>query len=90
MHKDYSRDKLLEMGPYPNSWPRWPILPVKSRTKKKGHLPQLGYVTDPETVKIGEYIVVRDGNIFAPNNDDPVLDRYDSWQAMVDDGWVVD
>jgi len=86
--KDIAQDKLLEMGPNRDSWPMWPVLPLKNRTKKKGNIPQLGYVIDQ--CQPDGPIEVRDGNIFAPKSDDPILGTYWSWQAAIDDGWVVD
>lgn len=88
---DMAREKLLEMGPNPDSWPIWPVLPLKSRTKKEGSIPLLGYVADyglsgPAALPI----VVRSGIIYAPKKDDPVLGTYQSWQEVVQDGWVVD
>ena len=85
---DAYREALLRMGPDPNSWPLWPVLPVKSRTKKEASgIPQLGYLFEQAE---GEPLRVRDGNIYAPKADDPIIATYSSWQEMVADGWVVD
>ena len=83
---DKAREELLKMGPKPEVWPLWPLLPVKSRTKKVGPFPLLGYVMEEKSAVIKVY----GGDIFQVNQNDPVIATYETWDAMANDGWVVD
>jgi hypothetical protein len=81
------RDDLVMMQ-HPEQWPRWPKLPVVRRSefkKNTGVLLELGFHDD---VKPTVYLI----NLF-----DPILKlsdieqiKYESFDALIADGWHVD
>lgn len=80
------RERELSLGLMkdPGEWPVWPRLPVKSRTKKDpGGLMQLGVMLD------GYGATVYLGTMFDDLSKAPTL-QYATFEAAVDDGWVVD
>lgn len=82
---DILRERLLRMGPDPDTWPRWPVLPVKKPTQP--HF-TLGYCVDQ--LDCPGPIEVYEGDCWAPAVEDKVIATYPDWQAMADDGWTVD
>ena len=78
----------------PASWPCWPLLPLKRR-KGNGEWPDLGFVVEAE----GHYPKLSNGKItlFAepmPYEPKDLKDikqvTYDSVDALLADGWIVD
>lgn len=75
----------------PSLWPRWPILPVKrSKDRKHGVLAEFGMPDRPE-IKPIIYLA----NLF--DLSDKVTDfsklpklEYDTFDDLINDGWVVD
>ena len=76
--------KDLEYLKDPNLWPAWPVLPLK-RKKLSGGWPEFGYVIAVE----GQLTWIRSGNIFAMDPTDPVTYTYETPEALLADGWVV-
>jgi hypothetical protein len=85
----------------PYRWSQWPLLPVKNQSKAtpKDHgFPVMGLVFDVENLPSDctvEWFTVYECNLFmfsADIIDDPktVKHRYESYEAMLADGWVVD
>lgn len=79
----------------PEAWPAWPVLPVK----RYGHVPVREAPECGVVLAVGGHTsTVFEANLFTlPRNlreliDDPKIVRhvYDSAEAMVADGWVVD
>ena len=73
-------------------WPRWPVLPVKryGPTWQQGDLPEMGVLAACEEHR---HTVFLDVMLFGMDGDalkDAKRKEYDSFQAIVDDGWVVD
>lgn len=81
----------LEFMRKPTKWPRWPLLPLK-RPRGSGQMPECGfmvaekgilttvfrgYIWDNESVKLA----IRSGKDSK---------TYDSYEAIVADGWRVD
>ena len=72
----------------PGVWPAWPCLPLKRSAK--GALPECAYILDTGVCSIELPIKVFKGNIFRISDDDPVIATYDSVEALLAAGWVVD
>lgn len=77
---------------YPGGWPCWPFLPIKRSMSFGG--PQCGVIRDIGPLMQGVKVesVIYSYYIYSDKPFDPskVIARYDSIEAMVDDGWVVD
>lgn len=73
-----------------DSWSNWPVLPVKRHNRNQPHgLPDCG------VLYAGRGVVVFMANMWAlPKTEAEFLAlktyRYESAEAMVDDGWLVD
>ena len=91
------REKHLEMMQHPELWPMWPVLPLinRSETDREGFVVP-GCIADAN--ESGRYEVVMctmyqlpEGIItydeFYQSHPTKV---YDSYEAMLDDGWMVD
>lgn len=82
----------LEMMRSPDRWPCWPVLPLKRYDgKDRCGFPSTGLIAELDGVP---RFTVFDGNLFQRPLcfDDPKTVRYDydSFEAMLADGWVVD
>ena len=79
----------LEMMKRPHLWCRWPALPVK---RWIGQNLQTGIMTDTDHSKFRYWVY--EGNIFMIHDSIDVTEanihKYDSPEAVVADGWVVD
>lgn len=78
--------EIVEMKRFiqnPGMWPQWPVLPLKKLTRDWY---EFGYLIAEEG---GVSPIVRLGNIFTMSEKDPVRE-YDSIDAMLTDGWMVD
>lgn len=90
-----SKMYLLKCG----NWPRWPFCPVK-RYNKKEYLPECGIVTDIAPLSDKQHPngkcepVVRILNLFigwtGEEYNSAKKYEYESLDAMLADGWVVD
>jgi hypothetical protein len=71
-------------------WPHWPTLPVK-QYQPNGGWPKVGILFDRSAGSI-EPVIVYEHNIYAAKafDENKVLARYDTIEAMVADNWVVD
>ncbi len=74
------KSKSLESTKNPDSWIRWPLLPLR---QGEGIDAKLGFLIDSGVPQ------VHLGNIFALQEGGPVL-NYVSFEEIVADGWVVD
>lgn len=89
------QEKELQMMKEAFSWPLWPLLPVKKR-KPDGSWPTLGTMYSPhpgDAVKpiifketVDEIVMQSKSRSFIPT----VLQEYESIEAIVEDGWIVD
>lgn len=80
-----SRDDA-EMMRRPNLWPRWPVLPLKRRSAETG-FPETGMLVEASDVPLTTVLVgtIFDADVFAlPRKE------YESADAIVADGWIVD
>jgi len=83
----YNNDQ--DMIKHPDAWPQWPYLPVKRRKGAKATL-ECGVIYEGTGIK-----TVRVANLFAlPTEYQDFLTlpkyEYDSVDALLADGWVVD
>jgi hypothetical protein len=83
------RQKNLRMMRRPDDWPQWPCLPLVRREMKtdKDVLPEVGLLWDEAKPTV--YFI----NMFAlgsVNLTDVDKKEYMDWDALLDDGWVVD
>lgn len=83
----------IKMMTTPWEWPAWPFLPVKKRIP--GEWPDCALMVDLGTAEFHDVQpVIYEGNIFNFSNEpfdkDKVKARYESIDALVEDGWVVD
>ncbi len=73
-------------------WPYWPILPLK-RPDKNG-LPECGFITAhrgrPTTIIIANMYDDLGAKTIGELYEKYKLIEYDSFEAIVEDGWVVD
>ena len=81
----------LEGMKNPSSWPRWPVLPVKRHTEERGI--EVGILAEQDMTIPVEPVVYQTNMIglktWKDVFDAPQL-RYDSFEALIADGWVVD
>ena len=68
----------------PELWPNWPFLPLKRGSNQTREIAYL--LAEPRDKGYHLY----DGNMLAAKQSDPILKTYDSPEALVVDGWVVD
>ena len=84
------RKKHIDFMKDPSQWPLFPLLPVKQR-KEGLDFPRLGVIFStggPEVILETIYEVAK--LIELPNPDKGKWMIYESWDELVDDGWVVD
>lgn len=89
---DEKKVSIAEMKYSPN-WPMWPYLPVKRRNPGGGNT-EVGYLVDrsplgndaPPVVEPTVYL----RNIWDDTPGEPVKLPYANFEALIDDGWVVD
>lgn len=67
----------------PDRWPRWPLLPVK---RYKDDTLETGYLIEMK----GSKYVVYQNTIFCADPRTDAHFRYESFEAIVADGWRVD
>ncbi len=76
----------LELVNNPDAWPCWPRLPMKKYSDNQtGDFPEFGFIVEGggSTVYLGSVFGVIDmGQVKRKH--------YDSFNEMLDDGWVVD
>ncbi len=75
----------------PARWPNVVILPVKKHIAT-GKMPQMGLVMQPsrELPRLAPHPVVYLGNMWDPELKISDVIEYESLEALVADGWVVD
>ena len=78
----------LEMMQNPDSWPRWPFLPLIRRTKGLRPFGEEGLLYDDNVNKFTVYFA----NLFMlPENLAAFASKtYESYEAILADGWEVD
>ena len=79
---DKQRDKAM-MTNY-NAWRHWPLLPIKRPSNLPSRPPQCGVMIE------GHYNTVFLANLWDDNKVDAEQLVYDSLDALLEDGWVVD
>ena len=95
MVRGHTREEEIGMMSHPDRWPHTVVLPLKRRVEGKTW-PQVGYLRQlsmrhpapaPQPV-----VYLREIWRPAPADDKdvPLTAEYDSIEAIVDDGWVVD
>lgn len=72
----------------PPRWPMWPYLPVKKRSSKPGEGPECGTLFARSLDEKQPQPIIFDS--IDSKNRTTVIAQYDSLEAMVADGWVVD
>lgn len=78
------RDREKRMMNNPLDWPMWPYLPLK---RINTHEPSCGYIL----AQHGRETTVYLANIFDRGWKGPIdFKEYESFDAIIDDGWVVD
>lgn len=87
MRPVYGREKDIEMMSNPENWPRWPRLPIKRSDPTGNHQVEIGVMLALE----GHLTMVFKTNMFA-KIDHATTDKYvySDYEAIADDGWVVD
>ena len=80
--------KQLDMMQQPDTWPRWPFLPLIRRTKGLKPFGEEGLLYDDGEHKFTVYFA----NLFMlPQNLATCASKtYESYEAIVADGWEVD
>lgn len=76
------------MVPDPDSWPCWPVLPLKTTAKEFPD--NLGYMTGPLTGPTPKPYVVKWGNMYMVQEDDPIAGTYETVEDLLAAGWYVD
>lgn len=75
----------------PMGWPMWPWLPVKQRSENPGEWPKaFGCLFDDSRCSLCPVIYDVNAHIIKDKDEVKILKSYPSFEAMVDDGWVVD
>jgi hypothetical protein len=87
----HTRDEELDMMSHPDKWPHLFVLPLK-RPDPGGGWPELGFLKRPAMVTLAPAPepVVHLGAVWSPRKGDRPVAAYDSLEAVLDDGWVVD
>ena len=85
----------IKMMTTPWEWPAWPFLPVKKHSSTPGEWPECALMADLGNAGFSNVLpVIYEGNLFnfgnEPFDKDKVIARYESIDALVADGWVVD
>lgn len=85
-HQETAEEATLRMVPNPNTWPNWPVLPLKKRMPD--YELELGYIFEDG----GKTYKIYKGNVFAadPGKTDPIIAEFNSVEDMVLAGWIVD
>jgi hypothetical protein len=87
----YTRDEHIEMMQNPDRWPVFPVLPLVREGRKFNDPEKLGFLfcgalrganTDP-TVLVGVLGMTKHGEKLPRK-------KYESFEALYDDGWRVD
>lgn len=76
----------------PLRWPAYPFLPLVRR-RGDGNMPDLGLLIAPEESVIWDlnlYSLPRSGKLSDLRASSTVLARYETVEAMLEDGWEVD
>lgn len=79
----------LQMISEPERWPNVVILPVKKPTEP-GKMMQTGLLIQPSPLALPPEPVVYLGNMWDPEFKIEGVIEYESLEALVADGWVVD
>ena len=85
------RERNLNMMKSPDDWPVWPYLPLKRKVEGRPPLISFLYYDDED----GPYPILYGCSIYAVQDNDPPLHLcprtgYDSFEAILDEGWEVD
>lgn len=85
------RPEDLDILNNPDSWPLWPVMPMKHRTKKGDFgIPEIGFVISGRPwVYLSNYSSLKTGPL-APQLAGIGAAVYDSFEALLADGWMVD
>ena len=67
------------------SWPHWPVLPVKTRIP--GKFPAIGVILAEQGAVVYEVSMFE---VTQKNLQSCKVSRYESFEELHDDGWVVD
>lgn len=90
--KDPETEKALMQDP--DDWPCWPMLPVKRYSTKEGSWPETGLMIAKSNVAGGVEPTVYMLNLFGEHTIKEFIEckkhKYESLDALVDDGWIVD
>lgn len=81
----------LKMMQSPDDWPMWPWLPVKQLSTNPGEWPKLfGCLFDDSRRSLSPVVYDVNAHTIKDKDEVRILKSYESFEAMVDDGWVVD
>ena len=72
-----------------DQWPRWPVLPVK-KYKEQGQMPALGVMHINHVLPNDGKPRVYECSMFDQITDETHFVEYDSLEALVADGWMID
>jgi hypothetical protein len=78
----------LKMMRRPHLWPWWPVLPIKNYKRAKPGCLECGILCMDDLSGLPEPVVVL-SNMFEIDENKKQI-QYDSLEAIVADGWVVD
>lgn len=82
-------EATIRMVPDPNTWPRWPVLPLKTTTKEFPD--NLGYMLNSTFEgSTPKPYVIKWGCIFMIQENDPVAGIYETLEDLLAAGWYVD
>lgn len=82
-----TRDESLAMMHREADWPAWPFLPLKHRDKPDPVFPGMRLTAMLAT---GQGATVFIGNIFFGINDQTPREEYNTFEEVLDAGWIVD
>ena len=87
------RQECLKMMRNPGTWGLWPILPMK-KIREKHELPENGFLlaTGKSKIYLKNFLELLDLGIKTAKEVDEKIQskEYLSFEAMIDDGWIVD
>lgn len=83
----YGREKDIALMSKPVEWPRWPLLPLKRSDKSGNGQIEVGVLYASQNYLTVVWLTTM-FNTIDPDSTPKIV--YDSYEAISDDGWVVD
>ena len=89
----WDKERQLDMIEHPERWPRWPWLPLKRANHGGAYTFETGVLVDVDmapTISAAMANTVFCTNVYNPEIKKCERHEYESMDALLDDGWVVD